>query len=140
MLLGRLWFRNAKVTHDWGNNVIIVQGNGIVKTISVNKKLEAETIRPQVFICYDSLERLIDEEEDLIFEIEPKLFSIGIINISDEIISLLSIGMSKIKIGEETELEQATSDKKTTKVVPSTTKPKDFYIRLEISLENKVVN
>ncbi len=24
MLLGRSWFENAKVTHDWGNNVIIV--------------------------------------------------------------------------------------------------------------------
>jgi len=23
MLLGRPWLRNAKVTHDWGNNVII---------------------------------------------------------------------------------------------------------------------
>jgi hypothetical protein len=38
MLLGRLWFRDVKVTHDWGNNVITIQGNGIVKTISVNKK------------------------------------------------------------------------------------------------------
>jgi hypothetical protein len=27
MLLGRPWFKDAKVTHDWGNNVIIVQGN-----------------------------------------------------------------------------------------------------------------
>ncbi len=24
MLLGRPWFRDAKVTHDWGNNVITV--------------------------------------------------------------------------------------------------------------------
>jgi hypothetical protein len=31
MLLGRPWLKNAKVTHDWGNNVINVQGNGIVK-------------------------------------------------------------------------------------------------------------
>jgi hypothetical protein len=28
--------------HDWGNNVIIVQGNGIIKTILVNKKLGVE--------------------------------------------------------------------------------------------------
>ncbi len=45
MLLGRPWFIDAKVTHDWGNNVIIVQGNGIVITISVNKKLRVETKR-----------------------------------------------------------------------------------------------
>jgi hypothetical protein len=38
MLLIKLWLRDAKVTHDWGNNVIIVQGNEIVRTISINKK------------------------------------------------------------------------------------------------------
>jgi hypothetical protein len=46
MLLGRPWFKDAKVTHDWGNNVIIVQGNGTIKTISINKKLGAKTKRP----------------------------------------------------------------------------------------------
>jgi hypothetical protein len=39
MLLGRLWLKDAKVTHDWGNNVIIVQSNGTIKTISINRKL-----------------------------------------------------------------------------------------------------
>jgi hypothetical protein len=33
MLPRRPWLINAKVTHDWGNNVIIVQGNGIIRTI-----------------------------------------------------------------------------------------------------------
>jgi hypothetical protein len=74
MSLGRPWLRYAKVTHDCGNNVIIVQGNGIVKTISINKKLGAKTKRPQVFVCYDLLEGLINGEEYLIFEIKPKLF------------------------------------------------------------------
>jgi len=32
MLLGIPWLIDAKVTHDWGNNVIIVQGNGTVRT------------------------------------------------------------------------------------------------------------
>jgi len=41
MLLRRPWFKNAKVTHDWGNNVIVVRGNGIVRTISVKRKLGA---------------------------------------------------------------------------------------------------
>jgi hypothetical protein len=105
MLLGRPWLKNAKVTHDWGNNVIIVQGNGIVKTISINKKLGVKTRRLQVLICYDLLEGLTYEEEDLIFEIEPKLFSIGIIIISNDTISLLSIGLSKIIINEKYDLE-----------------------------------
>jgi hypothetical protein len=68
MLLGKPWLKDAKVTHDWGNNVIVVQGNGIVKTILVNKKLGAKTKRPQVLIYYDMMEGLTNEEEDLIFE------------------------------------------------------------------------
>jgi hypothetical protein len=43
MLLGKPWFIDAKVTYDWGNNVIIIQGNGIVRTISIKKKLGVET-------------------------------------------------------------------------------------------------
>jgi hypothetical protein len=70
MLLGRPSFRDAKITHDWGNNVITVQGNGTVITISINKKLGAETKSPQILVCYDLLEGLIYEEEDMIFEIE----------------------------------------------------------------------
>jgi hypothetical protein len=34
MLLERPWLRNANIKHDWGNNVITNQGNGIVRTIS----------------------------------------------------------------------------------------------------------
>jgi hypothetical protein len=78
-MLGRPWLKDAKVAHDWGNNVIIVQGNGIVRTILVNRKLGVETKRPQVLVCYDLMEGLTYEEEDLIFEIEPKLFTIGTI-------------------------------------------------------------
>jgi hypothetical protein len=48
--------------------VIIVQRNGIIKTISINKKLGVETKRPQVLVRYGLLEGLIDEEENLIFE------------------------------------------------------------------------
>jgi hypothetical protein len=47
--------------------VIIVQSNGTIKTISVNKKLGAKTKRPQILVCYDLLEGLTNEEEDLKF-------------------------------------------------------------------------
>jgi hypothetical protein len=40
----------------------------------------------------------LTNEENLIFEIEPKLFSIGIITISNETISLLNVGIIEIKI------------------------------------------
>ncbi len=69
----------------------------------------AKTKRPQILDCYDLLERLIYEEEDLIFEIEPELFSISTIIISYEIVSLLNIGVLKIKISIESNLEQGTS-------------------------------
>jgi len=105
MLLGKPWLKDAKVTHDWGNNAITVQGNGIVKTISINKKLGEETRRPQVLICHDLMEGLTDEEEDLIFETNIELFSIGTIIILDETISLLSVGVTKIRINGEFELE-----------------------------------
>ncbi len=32
MLLGRPWLRDAKVAHDWGRNIITIQGNGTIKT------------------------------------------------------------------------------------------------------------
>ncbi len=94
--------------------------------------------RPQVLVYYDLLLGIIDEKEYLIFEIEPKPLSIGIITISYETVSLLNIGTLEIKISEKSKLEQGTSNLKITKVVPLTTKPKDFYVKLEISLENKV--
>jgi len=53
MLLGRPWLRDAKVTHDWGNNVITIQGNGTIKTILINMKLRAKIKRPQLLVCYD---------------------------------------------------------------------------------------
>ncbi len=86
--------------------MITVQGNGTIRTISVNKKLGAEIKRPQVLVCYDLMESLIDEEEDLIFEIKPNLFSIGTITILNQTISLLTIGVSKIRINGKSKPEQ----------------------------------
>jgi len=100
--------------------------------------LGIKTKRPQVFVYYDLVEGLIDEEEYLIFETKPKLFSIGTIIISDETISLVCIGVLEIRISTQYELEQGTLDQRALKVVPSTIKPKDFYVKLKISLKNKV--
>jgi len=79
MLLGRPWLRHAKVFHDWGNDIITIQGTGIVKTIHVTKNLETPTKQPKVFVCYDFHLRIYDEEDDLMFAIEPRLFAIEII-------------------------------------------------------------
>ncbi len=108
ILLRRPWLRNAKVTRDWGHNVITIEGNGKIETILSNGKLVAKTRRPQVFVCYHLMEGLVDEEEDLIFETKPKLLSISTIILSEEIISLLSVGVLKIKSIEEFDLKQRT--------------------------------
>jgi hypothetical protein len=79
------------------------------------------------------------EEENLIFEIKPKLFSIGTITILNETISLLSIIMSKIRISEEFDLEQRTSNQGAIKVAPSTTKTTKFNVKLKISLEIRFI-
>ncbi len=68
MLLKRPWLKDAKVILDCNNNVIIVQGNGTIKTILINRKLGAETSRPQILVSYDLMQGLINEEEDMIFE------------------------------------------------------------------------
>ncbi len=39
MLLGRPWLRDLKVAHDWGSNIITIQGNGTIRTITVTKHL-----------------------------------------------------------------------------------------------------
>ncbi len=50
MLLGRPWLRDVKVAHDWGNNIVTIQGNGIIKTITVTKRLGGEVRRQNVFM------------------------------------------------------------------------------------------
>jgi hypothetical protein len=37
MLLGRSWLRDAKVAHDWGSNIVTIQGNFTIRTIIVTK-------------------------------------------------------------------------------------------------------
>jgi hypothetical protein len=39
MLLGRPWFKDAEITHDWANNIMMIQGNGMVRTIVMTKHL-----------------------------------------------------------------------------------------------------
>jgi len=130
MLLRRPWLGDAKVRHDQRNTVITVQGKGTIRTISINKKLGSiETRRLQVLVYYDLMEGLTNEEEDLIFEIEPKMFSIGIITISNETVSWLSVRVTYIKINGESKPKQGISDQGATKVVASTTKTIEFNVR-----------
>jgi hypothetical protein len=45
MLLGRPWLKDVKMAHDWGSNIVTIQGNGIVRIITVTKHLGGEVRR-----------------------------------------------------------------------------------------------
>jgi hypothetical protein len=60
------------------------------------------------------MQRLTDEEEDLIFETKLELFSIGTITLLEETISLLSVGVSKIKSTQDFDSKQRTLNQITT--------------------------
>jgi hypothetical protein len=47
------------------------------KPIIVTKHLNKQTKIPKVIMCYDFYNRIFDGKKNLVFVIEPKLFSIG---------------------------------------------------------------
>ncbi len=46
MLLKCPWFKDVKVSHDWGTNTITIHGTCTIRTILVTKKLGVQTKRP----------------------------------------------------------------------------------------------
>jgi hypothetical protein len=81
MLLGRSWLQDAKVTHDWGNNLINIEGNGTIYTIAIIKHLDSNTKCPKVFLYYDFVNEVKDEKKDMLLATEPDLFTINIITL-----------------------------------------------------------
>jgi len=70
MLVGYPWQRDAKKSHDWGNNTITIQGMNKIITIHVTKKPRAPTKCPKMSVCYDFHFGISNEEEDLMFATE----------------------------------------------------------------------
>jgi hypothetical protein len=64
----------------------------------------------------------------MIFETKPKLLSIGIITLSKEMISLLSVGVLKIRNIGEFNLERRTSDQIVMELEPLIVKSKDVCV------------
>jgi len=64
MLIGHPWLHNVKVTHDWGNNLVTIDGNGIMHTIVMNTNLDSNMKWLKVLFGYDFVNGVIDEEED----------------------------------------------------------------------------
>jgi hypothetical protein len=77
MLLGCPWLKDVKVSHDWGTNIVTIQGTSIVRTIHVTKKLGVQTKKPKVLVHYDFHYGIFNKEEDMMFATKLDLFSIG---------------------------------------------------------------
>jgi hypothetical protein len=75
MLLGHPWLKHAKVSHNYGTDIVIVQGTCIIRAIHVTKKLSVQTKRPKILVCYDFHSGIFDEEMDMMFSTELDLFS-----------------------------------------------------------------
>jgi hypothetical protein len=58
MMLVRPWLRDAIIAHDWGNNIMTIQGNGMVRTIVVTKHLGAKVKQPQK-CCYATITKMV---------------------------------------------------------------------------------
>jgi len=43
MLFGCPWLRNAKVSHNWGTNIVTIQGIGTTRTMFFTNKLGIQT-------------------------------------------------------------------------------------------------
>ncbi len=54
------------MAHDWGNNIVTILGNGIVRTITITKRLGGEVRRPKMLLCYKYQNGIIDEEKYII--------------------------------------------------------------------------
>ncbi len=67
MLLRHHWLKDAKVSHDWGTNIVIIDKTNLVKTILIIKKLGVQTKRPKVLMCYDFHYGISNEKEDIMF-------------------------------------------------------------------------
>jgi hypothetical protein len=83
------------VSHDLANNTIIIQGLSTIRTITITRKLGAPTKHLEILVCYDFHYGLSNEKEDLMFAIEPRLFSIGTIAIPtsfwlDQLVKLIT--------------------------------------------------
>jgi len=74
MLLSHPWLRDVKVSHDWGNNTITIQGISTFIITCITKKFRAPTKQPKVLICYDFQFGMFNAEKDLMFATKPKQY------------------------------------------------------------------
>jgi len=79
MLLGCPWLWDAKVTHDWGNNLISIESSGTICPIMTTKHLDNNTKHLEVLFYYNFVNGVTYEEEDMLLAAELNLFIISTI-------------------------------------------------------------
>jgi hypothetical protein len=67
---------------------VTIQGNGTVKTISVNQRLGPHPQLLEVLVCYDIVEELVDEEEDQLPSTKEDLIAIGSIPLPGKLVGV----------------------------------------------------
>ena len=55
-------------------------GNGIVKTVKINRQLEYEGVTPHALVCYNFAEGIIDDEETILLAADLILQPVGTID------------------------------------------------------------
>jgi hypothetical protein len=75
------WLHNIRVIHELGNNLITIEGNGIVHIIAITKYMDNNTKWQEVFLYYDFINEVTNEKEDVVLETNPHLFVTNIITL-----------------------------------------------------------
>jgi len=70
--------------------MITIQRNGTVRTIVVTKHLRTNLKRLEVLLCFDYQNGITNEEKDMMFASELKLFSIGKISFPLETLEIMA--------------------------------------------------
>ncbi len=103
MFLGRPWLKQAKVHHDWGNNISTMIVDTKTVTLSTKKWV---MVHPSQRLCnldyiYDWEGRLMDGNEEYLYHVIPKLWHVGEVSL-EELKFLLEIYVGMVQPEENT--------------------------------------
>lgn len=71
ILLGYPWLWDAKIIHDQGTNMVMIEGNGAIKNIVISKQLNGYVKRSNVVVNYNFVEDITNEEKKVLLVSKP---------------------------------------------------------------------
>ena len=82
MLLGRPWFKTAKLKQDWEKNeVVLKKGKHVEKISMITKETLANSMKPMLAQTINLVEEIGDEEEDLFLEANPIVITVSEVDV-----------------------------------------------------------